>query len=343
MVTIAIVGAGMAGLTCGRILQTAGHQVVWFEKSRGVGGRLATRRLEAGSWVDHGLRYWAPQGSDLMVLTQELLNQRILRVWSAQGFLWEQGLWERDFQVYCAEPGVNAIAKHLAQHCDIRRQHRVTALVNSGHDWTLTLDTPDGHRQFSAEIVVLAIPAPQVWSLLQPLDQAAADTVKAVEYEPCLSLMANYERLPLAEPLEHRRGWHITARDDVLSWLSLDSSKPKEQPGVHALLLQSQPEFAAVYFAKLDAAEPTAKLAAADQMLAAAKAIIPGLNLPQTYRLHGWRYSAVRQSYQAAYLMTRWPNLLSCGDWCSIDEQTNLDAAYRSGRSAAEKLLEKLD
>jgi glycine/D-amino acid oxidase-like deaminating enzyme len=51
--TIAIIGAGLAGIAAGRTLAAAGHSVVLFEKSRGLGGRVATRRTGAGAF-DHG-------------------------------------------------------------------------------------------------------------------------------------------------------------------------------------------------------------------------------------------------------------------------------------------------
>ena len=46
---VAVVGAGIAGVGLARHLADAGHTVQLFDKSRGVGGRLATRRLQ---WVD---------------------------------------------------------------------------------------------------------------------------------------------------------------------------------------------------------------------------------------------------------------------------------------------------
>ena len=49
---IAIIGAGLAGLSAARALTAAGHTPVVFEKSRGLGGRLATRRTEFGP-IDH--------------------------------------------------------------------------------------------------------------------------------------------------------------------------------------------------------------------------------------------------------------------------------------------------
>ena len=63
---IAIIGAGIAGLVCSQELQQAGYSVVVLEKSRGVGGRMATRRV-SGSRADHGVRYLEP--------TDQLLQQ----------------------------------------------------------------------------------------------------------------------------------------------------------------------------------------------------------------------------------------------------------------------------
>jgi predicted NAD/FAD-dependent oxidoreductase len=40
---IAIIGAGIAGITAARTLANAGHKVQVFEKSRGAGGRMSTR------------------------------------------------------------------------------------------------------------------------------------------------------------------------------------------------------------------------------------------------------------------------------------------------------------
>ncbi len=47
MFEIAVIGAGVAGLTCAQKLQQTGRRVVVFDKSQGLGGRLATRRLLA--------------------------------------------------------------------------------------------------------------------------------------------------------------------------------------------------------------------------------------------------------------------------------------------------------
>lgn len=43
---IAVIGAGLAGLSCAQALLQAGHAVHVFDKSRGPSGRMSTRRAE---------------------------------------------------------------------------------------------------------------------------------------------------------------------------------------------------------------------------------------------------------------------------------------------------------
>ncbi|MEM6868917.1 MAG: FAD-dependent oxidoreductase, partial [Cyanobacteria bacterium P01_C01_bin.121] len=82
---IAIIGAGLAGLECGRRLKAAGYQVCVLDKSRGLGGRMATRRVVTNQRenirVDHGLRYWPSPSGVLAPLTEELIAAGVLKRW----------------------------------------------------------------------------------------------------------------------------------------------------------------------------------------------------------------------------------------------------------------------
>ena len=55
MMKIAIIGAGIAGLTCAHMLKK--YNPIIFEKSRGIGGRLATRYSDQYQF-DHGAQYF---------------------------------------------------------------------------------------------------------------------------------------------------------------------------------------------------------------------------------------------------------------------------------------------
>ena len=77
---IAVVGAGIAGIACARTLMQAGHRVSVFEKSRGTGGRMATRRTEFGSF-DHGTQYFTVRDARFAKALETA--QGLVRPWSA--------------------------------------------------------------------------------------------------------------------------------------------------------------------------------------------------------------------------------------------------------------------
>ena len=77
----AVVGAGMAGVACARTLLQAGHRVTLLEKSRGFGGRMATRRTEFGGF-DHGAQYFTVRDARFEQVLR-LTATTVVRPWSA--------------------------------------------------------------------------------------------------------------------------------------------------------------------------------------------------------------------------------------------------------------------
>ena len=77
---IAVIGAGMAGVVCARTLVQAGHRVSLFEKSRGFGGRMATRHTEFGDF-DHGAQYFTVRDPRFVTLLKTV--PALARPWSA--------------------------------------------------------------------------------------------------------------------------------------------------------------------------------------------------------------------------------------------------------------------
>ncbi|MEM6446187.1 MAG: FAD-dependent oxidoreductase, partial [Cyanobacteria bacterium P01_D01_bin.123] len=99
--SILVVGAGITGLICARRLKQMGMQVRVFEKSRGFGGRVATRRIsvttQAGSVshvpVDHGTQYVSPKSEAFQAQLQELQQADIVTEWArSRHVLDENGL-----------------------------------------------------------------------------------------------------------------------------------------------------------------------------------------------------------------------------------------------------------
>lgn len=195
-----VVGAGLAGLICAQKLQQAGHQVAVLEKSRGLGGRLATRRVD-GMAMDHGARFLQPQTPALQALVQHLHDRNCLQPWHPDVWrLTPSGTLSpapAPPPYWVAPAGMSAVGKALAAGLTIYRQHRAIALSpQPDHTWHITTQVTNAGTAstFQGRNLVLAIPAPQALDLLQTLG-SAIDTA--------LYRSSSYGAL---RPLHHRDG-----------------------------------------------------------------------------------------------------------------------------------------
>ena len=77
---ICVIGAGISGCSCAHALARAGHEVAIVEKGRGVGGRMATRRME-GARIDHGAQFFTTRDSRLQKLNQGWQKEKQVTTW----------------------------------------------------------------------------------------------------------------------------------------------------------------------------------------------------------------------------------------------------------------------
>ena len=69
---ILIIGAGITGLIAGYHLNKAGREILIVDKSRGVGGRMATRRIGDASF-DHGANFLYATDPEIIPIIQTAL------------------------------------------------------------------------------------------------------------------------------------------------------------------------------------------------------------------------------------------------------------------------------
>ncbi|MGP1386181.1 MAG: NAD(P)/FAD-dependent oxidoreductase [Thainema sp.] len=351
VVDVAVIGAGLAGLTCARQLQHSGLTVEVFDKSRGLGGRLATRRIQS-AWMDHGVRYWQAQGEQSQSLLRILLNHDILQPWRGSIGKWEQSGpvmslnqdADQSDGIYVSPVGLTAIAKLIAQDLTIHRNRRATAIAptslgqSSSGQWQIQFaSSSDAENLACAKAVVLAVPAPQALPLLAPLvkDGLSPDVpqhIQSVAFDPCISVMAGYASAQVTEDAQLLRQWQALQLMDhpMLSWISLEQSKAhqSEQP---LLLLQSTATFAKRY---LDADD--LQSAGAELLAALAELDRPEWANPDWMQAHRWRYAFTRQPLGKACLAVSVPlPLICCGDWCLGN---SIEDALQSGVTAATQL-----
>lgn len=333
MFDVAIIGAGIAGLACAQQLRQAGYRVVIVEKSRGVGGRMATRRL-GDTCADHGVRYLEAQGEWLPSLIEVLQQRDILQVWQDQD---NQLNNDEIITHYVAPAGMTAVAKFLAKDLEMWLNRRVEAMTTTAENtWHLTLNSPDETlTELTASAVILAIPAPQALMLLEPLQEKVPstllDSLNSVEFDPCITVMAGYKNEQLSLPKWQEKS---LSNNPDLDWIALDSSK-RLNPKAPIFVLQSTADFANRYL-DVEDLKPVAQ-----QLLSnAAELLIPGLDSPEWLQVHRWRYAFPKLALSQNYLYSATPlPLICCGDWCGGNL---IGGAFNSGVAAAEMINQQL-
>ncbi|MEA5500816.1 NAD(P)/FAD-dependent oxidoreductase [Limnoraphis robusta] len=329
---IAIIGAGFAGLIAAQDLKQAGYSVILLEKSRGVGGRCATRRV-SDIPVDHGVRYLEATGKQTQNLIQQLTATNVLQLWmdKIDVFKDNQLQPQQTQPLYIAPNGMNSVGKELAVGLDIwfnRRVERLTPTLNK--TWYLSLEVThptatENPEEVEAKAVILAIPAPQALLLLEPLTAELpanfVEQVRSVEYNACITVMAGYE-------FTHTPPWKAITfpENETIAWVSLDSSK-RDNPKQTVLVVQSSAKFAEDY---LD----TTDLQPVGEMLLNAATDYLSLGKPEWMQVHRWKYAFCRKPLTVPCLTTITPLPLVCaGDWCG---ESQIETALASGKAAAQ-------
>lgn len=333
---VVVVGAGLAGLVCAEQLQHQGLNVLVLDKSRGVGGRVATRRLH-DTCADLGLPYFSIQGKQTQQLLHRLRENNLVRPWT--GNIYELNsqtdlLPMPTVERYIAASGLNAIAKFLAQDLEVWREWRVTGLnPTENQTWQILSD----NRAIAAKAVVVAIPAPQALMLLEasplPLPSEFLDNLSSVQFAPCMTVIAGYDRDRTQDLWQAVR----FLDDSQLAWAIWESSK-RDNPKQPVLTFHSTARLAQGYLDTNDLSPIGDKLCER-----AAQLLLPWLNNPEWYQVHQWRYAFVNRSLKMPCLATTTPlPLVCCGDGFEENaiesqgqEHKHLENALNSGMAAA--------
>jgi renalase len=340
MIDIAVVGAGISGLVCAQQLTQAGYSVLIIEKSRGLGGRVATRRLH-NTIADHGTCYLKPKGELMRHFVELLCQHNILQIWTQRvhELKPEKPLPALESSIpnprYNSPTGMSTIAKFLTPGLEILLNQRVVSIAPTCEKtWRLIAETSDDKQEeITAKALVLAIPAPQALALLEPLGETLLsvdflDKLRSIEFYPCLSVMAGYS--PNIELLPEWKA--ITFEDnEVLGWVGFDSSK-RTNPQQPVFVLHSTADFAQHHLETQDL-QPLAR-----EMLerASKSLILPWLANPEWTQIHRWRYAIPRTPLKQTSLPANTNSPLVCCGGAVVEN------ALVSGIAAAEEINARL-
>ncbi|MEL6766321.1 MAG: NAD(P)-binding protein [Pseudomonadota bacterium] len=320
MAEIAIIGAGMAGLTAGATLAAAGHTPRLYEKSGGLGGRLATRRSPAGG-LDHGAPGFTAADPAFAALLEGAAGRGHAAPWPEGA---GQLLSKTPGPAYVGLPGASgAVRAHLGTspaltEAEIQRRAEVTALARSSSGgWEITL--PGGTEH--ADHLLLAIPAPQAARLIAGAGMDAG-ALASVSMAPRLTAMVAFGA-PIAPPASLAPPLEKALREPA---------KPWRDGGDERWVLHADNAWSRAHI-------ESDKDSIADALIAAF-AESAGPLPPETYRAgHRWRYALTSAPLGQPCLWHPDRHLGLCGDWCLGD---TVEHAFLSGRALADSVIESL-
>lgn len=330
---VAIIGAGLAGLTCARQLQAQGNTVVVYEKSRAVSGRMSTRQNELGGF-DHGAQYFTITSPAFKKAVAQWTKDGLTAAWTPRlavidnGSVGEPSAAARRKQRWVAQPGMRSLGVHLAQELDVRTAQQVRGIERLGKQWVLYVQSDTVPIDATAgpfDAVVVAAPADQAKVLLAPLPKLAKQAA-GTPLAPCWTLMLAF---PESLGLPYDAAWVNGSR---LGWIAQDASKPERRPGEH-------------WIAQASAAWSTEHLEddperAKEKLLKAFHEATGTHVQPVFAAVQRWRYSQVLQPLDGDCLWDPAARVGTCGDWfaAGLTGMGRIENAYLSGTALAARM-----
>lgn len=335
---VAIIGAGLAGLSCAQDLVQAGHQVHVFDKSRGPSGRMSTRRAEdpAGPWqCDHGAQYFTARNAAFRAEVARWQQAGVAALWDARLASFGGSSWstpETPLERFVGTPRMTSPAAWLVQglqqageRAQTQWQTTVQRLERQADGWAITSAEHGLHAQrYSA--VLLAVPAPQAMPLLQPVAAAGAAVAASARMRGSWAVMV---RCPAPVPLPWDGAF---INDGPLRWVARDSSKPGRTvpPGTETWLLHASPEWSDAHI------EDSADAVTVTLLAAFAALGGPATHLVQA-TAHRWRYADTEPALTQGHWWDATACVGMCGDWLNGGK---VEGAWLSGQSLAQQVLQ---
>jgi len=337
---IVIVGAGVAGLACAREIGRREPELELriLEKSRGVGGRAATRRIE-GQAVDHGPAFYHGTDPGFLAALDEADPVSRLDGWPRRVHGTGRPCQPRAFHAgerrLAYAGGMTSFPKSLARGIDVRRGSTVTGLRPVAG--ATRVDCDDG-SSVEARDLVLALPAPQSAALLDPVGGASPELaamcylLRAAASVRCLTAIAGHA---LGGPVPD---WDLSHPEDstILQTISHDSAK-REAPAWNVFVLQGHPAWS------LENWDRPAESWSAELLAETARLVGAWAGRPAWTATHRWRYASARGSVElsgpALVELTGGARIGFAGE--TFSPGGGAQAAWRSGVELGRRMIEE--
>lgn len=326
--SVAMIGAGISGAACALKLQAWGFDVQVYEKSRGASGRLSTRRTESWS-ADHGAQYFTARDPLFIEEVNRWIELGLVEEWQPKLGVYKESSWSESFSKdhrFVGTPEMTAPTKHLAKQLSVQYETTICAMEKNNHGWSLnSLEHGPLLKQF--DLVVLAIPSPQVETLLKNITGDVSDLPQSLsiatksKMKSCWTMMVHFP---------HQSSFQFDAafiNQESIAWIARNSTKPK-RVGLDYWTVHASPEWSDVNL-ELAKEDVSAELLACMEKL--------GFNtLDAQATMHRWRYASGGLEQKSEFHYSPFDSLGFCGDWL---HGGRVEGAWLSGKKLANRII----
>ncbi|MBA4728527.1 MAG: NAD(P)-binding protein [Thermodesulfobacteriota bacterium] len=312
MKKISIIGTGLSAIFSAiHLRKNTDLEINLFDKARGLGGRLATRRAEDGKF-DHGAQYFSIERISNLPEIQMLINEGII-----------SNIEDKD--IYFSPDGMTNIAKKLLMDFNIFKEHKLVSIDKENENYKLFFENGS---TFNSDYIIMSCPMPQSLEILNKskidFDNNLIKALEDLNYFPCIVVMIKSE-IKLSN-LDKHIGTDVDSKN--ISWIG-DNYRKKVSSIENYYTIQCSPEFSYENFEN-EYDETNEKLKHDMEK-------IFGSNY-QILSNHKWRYSIPKNFYQEdnSLVINEKDFLGLCGD---IFTNGRFDGAITSGLSIADKFL----
>ncbi|WP_115717392.1 NAD(P)/FAD-dependent oxidoreductase [Gallaecimonas mangrovi] len=219
MKSIAIIGAGLSGITAARILQGHGLTPTIFEKRAVTGGRMSSRHSQWGC-VDMGAQYFTARHPRFIDELGNWIAQGIAAEWAVSPYHLSssQRLHAQDVvQRYVGTPQMSAITNFLVANLDVRLEQSICGCHHRDEQWWL--ENIEGEAFGPFDGLLVTVPAPQAVPLISASPRLSM-LARKVRMQPTWSV-----GLLFSEPLATEVNAAFVD-NDCIEWMAQDSCKP---------------------------------------------------------------------------------------------------------------------
>lgn len=314
---IAVIGAGIAGLRCATVLQKAGYSVDLFDKGRGIGGRLATRRNDLWQ-CDHGAQYFTARHPDFILQTEQWLDAGVIARWDPVLRVYQDGQWsspQGTVKRFVGIPGMSAPARAMAQSLSVQTSTTIQSMSYTADGWQLT-STEHGVLPGHYTKIIFAIPPIQLAAILRTHSNKISNVADSIAMQPCWTAMMQFDA-PIEMPFEA-----AFINTGPLSWVARNSSKPARK-GQESWVMHATPAWTQTHLEQ--------KPEETGQLLVTAFEALGGPK-PVTWSAHRWRYASSDASIAIGSVWDAQTGIGMCGDWLNGGR---IEGAWLSGQALA--------